>query len=301
MANTASFKQRTVLVTGCSAGGAGNALALEFAARGLRVFATARSEKSLSNLREKGIETFVLDVTDSASIASLKDEISKLTDGRLDMLFNNAGTMYEAPAIEADQKHVRAMFDTNVFGLFEMVSVFTPLLLKAVVGSQTAPTIINAASILGRLPYPFASAYNATKAAVGSYSDTLRLELSPLGIRVVTLFMGEVSTALMSPGNINFGTESIYFEVQDKVRERSVSHTKNALAPADFARQVVSEVLQPKNQYIWKGSNAFIVWLLDIIGPRTVFDGTMKGPVGFTDSSIIKKLFDRGQRGAGDA
>lgn len=115
MANTASFKQRTVLVTGyvsqhssitykihpetksnlvcsCSAGGAGNALALEFAARGLRVFATARSEKSLSNLREKGIETFVLDVTDSASIASLKDEISKLTDGRLDMLFNNAGT-----------------------------------------------------------------------------------------------------------------------------------------------------------------------------------------------------------------
>ncbi|KAI5460150.1 oxidoreductase [Mariannaea sp. PMI_226] len=296
MTNAPSIKQRTVLVTGCSTGGAGNALALEFASRGFRVFATARSQRTLSNLRESGIETFTLDVTDPTSIASLKDEISKLTNGRLDMLFNNAGMMYEAPAIEADSRQVRGMFDTNVFGLFDMVSAFTPLLLKAVSGAQTAPVIINSASILGRLPYPFASAYNATKAAVGSYSDTLRLELSPLGIRVVTLFMGEVSTALMSPDNVSFGSDSIYFEVQDKVKERSVNHTKVALPAAEFARQVVGEVLQPKTSYVWKGSNSFIVWLLDIIGPRNVFDGTMKGPVGFSDSGIIKRLFDRGQQ-----
>jgi 1-acylglycerone phosphate reductase len=75
----------------CSQGGAGNALALEFAARGLRVFATARSLESMSNLPENGIETLALDVTVSDSILSLKEEISKRTGGTLDYLYNNAG------------------------------------------------------------------------------------------------------------------------------------------------------------------------------------------------------------------
>lgn len=76
----------------CSRGGVGNALALEFAAHGMRVFATARSTASLSTLEDKGIETFALDVTHAASIAALRDEIVKRTGGKLDMLFNNAGT-----------------------------------------------------------------------------------------------------------------------------------------------------------------------------------------------------------------
>lgn len=76
----------------CSEGGAGNALALEFAARGHRVFATARSLSSVTDLSQKGIEVFVLDVTDAASIAALKADISSRTSGKLDMLFNNAGS-----------------------------------------------------------------------------------------------------------------------------------------------------------------------------------------------------------------
>jgi len=64
---------------------------LEFAARGLRVFATARSLKSLTNLSEAGIEVFALDVTSLQSITALKEEITKLTDGKLDILYKNAG------------------------------------------------------------------------------------------------------------------------------------------------------------------------------------------------------------------
>lgn len=76
----------------CSLGGAGHSLALEFAARGMRVFATARSTKNLSALEEKGIEVYALDVTNADSIAALKEEIVKRTGGTLDILFNNAGT-----------------------------------------------------------------------------------------------------------------------------------------------------------------------------------------------------------------
>ncbi|CCF32369.1 oxidoreductase [Colletotrichum higginsianum] len=289
--------KRSVLITGCSEGGSGNALALEFAARGLRVFATARSLKSLNSLSEKGIETFALDVTSSESIALLKQEIAKRTGGKLDILFNNAGTMYEAPAIESDPQQVKKMFDTNVFGLFDVVATFAPLLIAAASGSNTEPIIVNVASIVARVPFPFASAYNASKAAVSSYSDTLRLELSPLGVRVVTLFMGEVSTRLMSQDNIKFEEGSLYADVEHKVKERSAHHAKASVTPDVFAKQVVSKVLSGSNDsYIWKGTNAFLIWLLDAFGPRKVFDSIMKGAVGLSDNTLVKRIQERGQR-----
>lgn len=64
---------------------------MEFAARGFRTFATGRSKSAVSNLEEKGIETFIVDVTKPESIAALKDEIVRATGGTLNILFNNAG------------------------------------------------------------------------------------------------------------------------------------------------------------------------------------------------------------------
>ncbi|KAJ5668112.1 Glucose/ribitol dehydrogenase [Penicillium maclennaniae] len=295
--------KRSILITGCSRGGVGHALALEFAARGMRVFATARSTATLSTLEDKGIEVFKLDVTDAGSIASLKDEIVKRTGGKLDMLFNNAGTMYEVPAIEADPSRVRQMFDANVFGLFDMVSAFSPLLLASISSGsnrQTPPTIINTSSILARLPFPFAAAYNASKAAVASYSDTLRIELEPLGIKVVTIFMGEVATNLMSSDNISFGSDSIYRDAQDATKERTQNHIKNSLKPEAFANQIVEHVFfknsgYKQGEYLWKGTNAALVRLLSIIGWRKIFDGTVKQAVGFDKGELQRSIFDKGQ------
>lgn len=209
--------------------------------------------------------------------------------------------MYEAPAIEADPIQVRKMFDANVFGLFDVVATFAPLLIAATArDSKSMPTIINVASILARLPFPFASAYNATKAAVSAYSDTLRLELGPLGIRVVTLFMGEVSTRLRAADSINFEPESLYADVESKVKDRTEHSARVSMTPVAFAKQVVPKVLgQNDLSYIWKGTNSFIVWLLDAVGPRKVFDSTMKAPVGFDDNSLVKKIYERGQRVVG--
>ncbi|KAJ4169131.1 hypothetical protein NW754_011065 [Fusarium falciforme] len=290
-------QKRSVLITGCSQGGAGNALALEFAAKGYRVFATARSQKTLSNLREKGIETLVLDVTDPDSIRALAVEIASRTQGSLDMLINNAGTLYEAPAVEADPSRVRQLFATNVFGLMEMVTAFTPLLLASVAPNYT-PTIVNVASILARLPNLFSSAYNASKAAVVSYSDTLRLEVQPLGLRVVTLYMGEVSTPLMATENINFGPDSIYRDVEDSVKARTTTHLEKTMPPAEFARQVVGALINGKDSFLWKGTNAFVVWLLNAVGPRTVFDGIMKKSGGLDKAEVRESVFKLGQERA---
>ncbi|KAF9871295.1 hypothetical protein CkaCkLH20_11216 [Colletotrichum karsti] len=249
----------------------------------------------MKNLQSKGIETFVLDVTDHNSIEAVKADITKLTGGTLDILYNNAGALYESPAVEADSYRVRKMFDANVFGLFDMVSAFTPLLLASVPGSSTPPLIVNVASVLARLPGPFTSAYNASKAAVASYSDTLRLEVAPLGIKVMTVYMGEVSTAIIQANNVKFDPDSLYADLESKVRERSSKHEKTTMKPEEFARQIVPVVLKGKSPYVWKGTNAFIVWLLNAIGPRTVFDGTMNGEAGLNDPSLIKKIYHRGQ------
>ncbi|KAF4998966.1 hypothetical protein FGRMN_2765 [Fusarium graminum] len=314
---TASNEKRSILITGlvktnnsqeidndtnpgyycrCSEGGSGNALALAFASQGLRVFATARSLHTLTNLEAKGIETLVLDVTDPESITNLRDEIQKRTNGKLDILMNNAGTMYEAPALEADPSKIKSMFETNVFGLFNVVTAFTPLLLASVPGSKTAPVIVSVASVLARLPYPFSSAYNASKAAVAVYSDTLRLELDPLGIRVVTLYMGEVSTKLMSPDNILFGADSIYSDLEDKVKERSRIHGDTSISATAFAQQVMGKVLNSNTNYIWKGSKALLVWFLDAFGPKKVFDSTMTQSVGLDNEVLRKKIRERAEK-----
>lgn len=210
--------------------------------------------------------------------------------------------MYEAPAIEADRERIARMFNANVFGLFDMVTAFVPLLLASVPNSQAPPTIINTSSVLSRLPFPFAAGYNASKAAVTSYSDTLRIELAPLGIKVVTLLMGEVSTGLMSADNISFGHDSIYSDVEGKVQERSKYHARNSMKAEEFARQVVNEVLSKpaasKALFLWKGTNAFLVWFLNAVGWRTVFDGTMMSGVDLDKKNVRKAIFDKGQHRA---
>ncbi|KAF3391544.1 NADPH-dependent 1-acyldihydroxyacetone phosphate reductase [Penicillium rolfsii] len=292
--------KRSILITGCSTGGVGHELAIEFAARGFRVFATARSTQSLQSLEKKGIETFALDVTSVDSIIALKAEIAKRTGGKLDILFNNAGTMYEAPAIEADSTRVRQIYDTNVFGLFDMISTFIPLLMASKSSQKTPPIIINTSSVVSRLPFAFSAAYNASKAAVASYSDTLRIELEPLGIKVVTIFMGEVATNLMSPDNITFKDGSIYMDVLENVKERSRKHAKNSMAPNEFAKQVVGQIVNQsttlgKGEYLWKGTNASIIWLLNAIGWRKIFDGIVKKMVNLDDKRVQEAISKRAQ------
>lgn len=206
--------------------------------------------------------------------------------------------MYEAPAIEADQDQVRNMFNTNVFGLFDMVQAFTPLLLASVSGSTAPPTIINTASVVARLPYLFSAQYNASKAAVSSYSDTLRIELAPLGIKVVTLFMGIVSTKLTSPDKAQLAPDSLFIDVESGLKERSRLHLRDGMKPQEFARLVVQEVSSKKalgqGEYIWQGTNAYVVWLLNAFGWRKIFDSTVERGVGLS-KEVKQSIFKRGQ------
>ena len=175
--------KRTVLITGCSEGGLGAALATAFHEAGLHVYATARNPAKMSRLTSLGIETLTLDVLSESSIAAC---VSKLPS--LDILINNAGASFLMPVVDISIAEAKKTFDLNVWSYIAVTQAFMPLLL------ESKGMIVNQTSVAGSCTIPFQAVYNASKAAMVVFSDTLRLELEPFGIAVVDLRTAHVKT-----------------------------------------------------------------------------------------------------------
>lgn len=123
---------KTVLITGCSAGGIGHALAISFQHHGYTVLATARSPKKMSDLASlPNIHLLGLDVIDTNSIAAVVKEVEIRTGGSLDVLINNAGQQYIMPALDVDICTAKALFDVNYWGPLSMIQAFSNMLIQA--------------------------------------------------------------------------------------------------------------------------------------------------------------------------
>ena len=184
-----------VLVTGASSG-IGRAVAVELARRGQTVFAAARRQAALSDLAatHRGIVAASMDVTDEDSIARAWKIIDAATDGGgVDVLVNAAGFALTGPLETLSSREVKQQFDTNVFGLLAVTRTVLPRM-----RSRGAGRVINISSIVGRMSFPAMGAYGATKYAVEALSDSLRMELAPLGIKVVLIEPGFVATDIFA-------------------------------------------------------------------------------------------------------
>jgi short-subunit dehydrogenase len=185
-------KQKTWFITGCSTG-FGRVLSEQLLARGDRVIATARNADRIEDLRAhaKNPEQFLsypLDVTDFSEIRKVaSDAIQKA--GRIDVLVNNAGYGYVGALEEVSLSEIRAVFETNVFGLMEMTRAILP-----VFRSQRSGHIINLSSVAGMVGTPGASIYNSTKFAIEGLSEALAGELASFGIKVTLIEPGAFRT-----------------------------------------------------------------------------------------------------------
>ncbi|KAL2138144.1 hypothetical protein VTI28DRAFT_7387 [Corynascus sepedonium] len=265
--------QKTALITGCSPGGIGHALCLEFHAKGVHVIATARNPAVLSEMAAMGMTTLTLDVTKEDSIKACHDEVSKLTGGKLDILVNNAGRTHTHPATDLSIPNVRETFETNVFGVMAMCAAFSDLLIAS------RGLIINIASLAAVTPYVFGSAYCASKGAVTAYSRTLRLELKPFGVRVMVAMTGTVRSQIASRTHRTLPEGSIYERVR-AIFERRLTFSQSNPATMDttqYARKLVAKALAPewplllrawfgRPDWFWAGGWASKVWLGQCIG-----------------------------------
>ncbi|KAI1779537.1 putative short-chain dehydrogenase/reductase [Hypoxylon cercidicola] len=261
---------KSVLITGCSEGGIGAALAAEFQSQGCQVFATARDVTKMQSLAKLGVETLALDVTSDASIASTFATVQKATGGSLDYLINNAGVHHVMPFADAKVDDFRRVIETNVVGLLAVTHAFLPLLIRA------RGVVANVGSVTEVFYTPYQVAYNASKAAVHAVSRTLRVELAPLGVRVVTLVTGCVRTKLFDNAPSQVPEDSLYRAAAGNVEKREFLKEARWVEPDVFARQVAGDLLRPKPKLnIWRGGMSTVAWFLSWFGWEGMLDSAM--------------------------
>jgi len=180
--------KKSILITGCSSG-IGLCCAKGLAARGWRVFATARKQPDVDMLTQEGLEALPLDLADPASIEAALDEVLRRTGGTLDALFNN-GAYGQPGAVEDLRREVlREQFETNLFGTHDLTIRVLKIMRK-----QGYGRIVTNSSLLGYISLPFRGAYNASKHALEGLTDTLRLELRGSGIHISLIEPGPVTS-----------------------------------------------------------------------------------------------------------
>ncbi|RAK95948.1 NAD(P)-binding protein [Aspergillus ibericus CBS 121593] len=184
------MSQKSVLTTGCSEGGIGDALAQLFHKKGFRVFASARNTAKVEHLKDMGLDIIQLDVTDEESIKQAVSTVKAATGGYLDFLVNTSGAGYCMPLLDSDISVAKRIFEVNVFAVVSVTQAFAPLLIAS------KGKIINIGSVLGKLPLPWQGYYNASKAALAHLTDQMRIEFSPWGVQAILVTTGAIRTKL---------------------------------------------------------------------------------------------------------
>lgn len=236
-------KSWVVLITGCSSG-LGRAMAIEFAKQGHTVFATARRAEDIQDLASEELTPLQLDVTNAASIAAALEKVKEHAGG-VDLLVNNAGFGLMGPLLELPLNEVKLQFETNVFSPLALVQAVAPYMVK-----QGGGRIVNVGSVSGILTSPFAGPYCASKAALHSLSDAMRLEMAPFGIEVITLQPGKIASKFgdtaarilkeLIPKN------SLYAPIFKYIEMRARASQLGAVESTKFARRIVVAVTRKK-------------------------------------------------------
>ena len=274
--------RKSVLITGCSAGGIGAGLAEGFQEKGYHVFATLRTPSKISQTLSNAanVTILTLDVLSSESIAAAVESVMRKTDGKLDVLINNSGRNLIGPALDISIEEAKKLFDLNYWAPMAMIQAFAPLLIKAkgCIVNNTSANAVAPFAFMSKYSIPlqpFANklgAYNGSKAALAASSDTLRLELRPLGVRTITLITLAVKTnAFAEDRRAEIPETSNYFEVRDSINGIADGHLQdNGISARQYATKVVREVEKGTVGTVWVGADAFVVRVAWWLSPQSV-------------------------------
>ncbi|MET0256594.1 MAG: oxidoreductase [Luteibacter sp.] len=218
-------------ITGCSTG-FGRELARQVLERGDRAVLTARHPEQLGDLAAAYGERALalpLDVTDEAMIRRSVAE-AQARFGRIDVLVNNAGYGYFSAIEEGEDEQVRRQFETNVFGLFSLTRHVLPGM-----RARRAGHVVNVSSVGGLVAFPATGYYHASKFAVEGFSESLSMEVAPLGIKVTIVEPGRFRTDWAGRSLIESQTIiDDYAETAGKRREQARAYSGSQ--PGDPAR-----------------------------------------------------------------
>ncbi|MBA0805027.1 hypothetical protein Gohar_004572, partial [Gossypium harknessii] len=243
-----------LLITGCSQGGIGHALARAFANNNCKVVATSRSLSSMSDLQRD--PRFYLQELDVLSEQSVQHVMSNVINkfGRVDVLVNNAGIQCVGPLAEVPLPSMESAFNTNVFGAMRLVQAVVPHM-----ASKKKGKIVNVGSVSALAPGPWSGVYFASKAALHALTDTLRfmsdeesaglnplymslwartrrLELSHFGIDVINVVPGAVRSNIGNSAIASYNRMpewKLYKPFEEVIRARASFSQRSKSTPTD--------------------------------------------------------------------
>lgn len=242
---------KIILITGASSG-FGRDTAETLARAGHRVFATMRDPQAKNRdpartLQAQGIEVVELDVSSDASVERAVENVLR-NAGRIDVLINNAGVASAGLTEAFTPDQAKVIFNTNVVGLLRTSRAVLPAMRR-----QRDGLIINIGSILGRVTFPFFGIYGASKFAVEALTDSLRYEVSQLGIEVALVQPSAYPTPMYSniqqPADLErAGAYGDVGEIPGALFKHFVTlfQSIDAPNPHDVAEAITKLVSQPK-------------------------------------------------------
>ena len=251
---------------------------------GYKVYACVRKDSDKQKLHETAsnrLESIIMDVCDLDSIHSAYEHILDISSGETFHLINNAGLSVNGPLELLDHADIKKVIDVNLTGLLTVTNIFLPMI------RMSKGRIINISSGHGLLAIPDKSVYAASKAGVQAVCDSLRVELKPFGIEVISIIVGKVNTSVL--GKILDGRSAMIekasresYEVYKTLIEYFDKEVKNI--PGIEAKRVAETIEKalsdnkPKIKYL--------------IGPGAKkMDSLRKFPVRMRDKMLYKAVY----------
>ena len=246
---------RTILITGGSAG-IGLAFAIKFLELGNEVIVTGRRQAALDQVKSKypKLHTIQSDVADPAQIAALAARV-KSDFPKLDVLMNNAGIMLykNLKAPETDLTGLMAEMNVNVGGVVGTTSALIDVL------TSNKGTVINVSSGLAFVPLPAAPIYSATKAAIHSYTQSLRFQLEETGVEVIELMppavKTDMTTELAEGGGSVITTDELVKQSFALLKTGTVEIRPGQSKQLAFLRRLAPNFI---NRQLWKASKKLV-------------------------------------------
>jgi short-subunit dehydrogenase len=235
---------RVILLTGASSG-IGKAAAEHLASLGCRVYGTSRRTEGRKQVfkveHSQGyVEMLKLDVCDKESVKEAVQYVLE-KEGRIDVLINNAGFGISGAIEETSEQEAFSQFDTNFFGMHRMCRSVLPIMRR-----QKKGLIINISSVAGLFAIPYQSMYSASKYAMESYTEALRMEVRDFGIRAVLIEPGDTKTGFTDNRYYCAESENTAYPKSKASIERMEKDERNGSKPEEIAR-IIGGLLSKKN------------------------------------------------------
>jgi len=214
-----SKQKKTALVTGASSG-IGRATALKLAEKGFAVIAAARRKERLVEMADQveGITPVQVDLSRPEDTEKFCDYLSQLP-APVSVLINNAGYSVRGAVEDVSIEAAKRLFEVNIFALVRITQACLPAMRR-----QREGIIVNLSSIVGKFTFPGSGIYAASKHALEAITDAMRLELAPMGIKVVTIRPGPIATefndvAMQMTGDLMDRTDPDYKTIYQRAGE----------------------------------------------------------------------------------